>query len=681
MQGVKPSIATEDPVRSAIIDSCIRVTDNGRESIHRSVFYIFTLYNASNHYDQLKLGARSSEEAARWIRCLMESALKSPRKDEHIVSCSHRRWQAFRISRRSSRMHSIDWTVFSSVHNDPMASDVIAPSPWTIFGCKNGLRLFTEAKDGDSDGKFWDDHPAIMAVGVVDANSEAVFQTVMSLGQSRSEWDFCLREGRVVEHIDGHTDIMHKKLRGNWLPWGMRKRDLLLRRYWRREDDGTYVILYHSVFHYRCHSERGYVRACLKSGGYVISPVNQGKQSVVKHMLAIDWKFWKSYLFTSSAKYITIRMLERVAALREFFRAKNGNCACLEFSSHELTRDMGLLPGENERKTIEMLSSNESNRLEDPTEGSLGGSNRHLSSVGSFVQLNDAADEFFDVPDESEFDQREAMWPSDESTHAVDQLHAKLSSAAVFVRKLHDLAVQKRGYVDLQGAADLDNGLCYGYTLPKDSSCTMPSTWAMTDPTTFLVRGESYFLDRQKIKANSTLMQMVGADWIKSFKREDDLAGQPGGLVQSGAHDLFWFRFHRTMMDVGQRRRGCWWVAYPLLQQAHMKDVMDLGTRGKLKPNSHVVDAFGDTRISSFQKVEVNTGSRSDTMDCGIPCRRTMSVKKACATDSVEYEWASAYKILDDATHVGEVKIAAETMQRALHPFVVILVDYRQQFL
>jgi hypothetical protein len=50
-----------------------------------------------------------------------------------------------------------------------------------------GLRLFTEAKDGGSEGKYWDDHPAIMAVGVVDANSEAVFQTVMSLGQSRSE--------------------------------------------------------------------------------------------------------------------------------------------------------------------------------------------------------------------------------------------------------------------------------------------------------------------------------------------------------------------------------------------------------------------------------------------------------------------------------------------------------------
>uniref|UniRef100_A0A0E0GSS8 Uncharacterized protein n=1 Tax=Oryza nivara TaxID=4536 RepID=A0A0E0GSS8_ORYNI len=95
-----------------------------------------------------------------------------PRKDE-LVSWSHTRWQAFRwdaaharafklqenndaymLSRCSNRMHSIGWTVFSSVHNDPMASDVIAPSPWTIFDCKNGFHLFTEAKDGGSEGKI-----------------------------------------------------------------------------------------------------------------------------------------------------------------------------------------------------------------------------------------------------------------------------------------------------------------------------------------------------------------------------------------------------------------------------------------------------------------------------------------------------------------------------------------------
>lgn len=106
------------------------------------------------------------------------------------------------------------------------------------------------------------------------------------------------------------------------------------------------------------------------------------------------------------------------AALREFFRAKNGNCACMEFSSGELSRDMGLPQGGNGRTNIEMQSANESKRLEGPAEGPQGGSNRHLSSTGSLVQLNDATDEFFDVPDESEYDQREAMWSSDESTHA-----------------------------------------------------------------------------------------------------------------------------------------------------------------------------------------------------------------------------------------------------------------------
>jgi hypothetical protein len=43
----------------------------------------------------------------------------------------------------------------------------------------------------------------------------------------------------------------------------------------------------------------------------------------VKHMLAIDWKFWKSYLLASSAKYITIRMLGRVAGM---FFDRSMNC-------------------------------------------------------------------------------------------------------------------------------------------------------------------------------------------------------------------------------------------------------------------------------------------------------------------------------------------------------------------
>ncbi|KAL4190245.1 hypothetical protein AMTRI_Chr07g74800 [Amborella trichopoda] len=535
----------EDPVRSAEINSCVRVTDNGRENVSRKPLFIFTLYNASNHDDRLKLGARSSEEAARWIHSFQEAALKEcPDQERNFSLCSKRKWQSFRLNRNrgASRMYSsdlLDWTGFPSVHVEPTTADVVAPSPWTIFGCKNGLRLFKEARDVGCHGKHWDDHPAIMAVGVVDASSELVFQTVMSLGPSRTEWDFCFSRGSVIEHLDGHTDIIHKQLHSDWLPWGMKRRDLLLRRYWRREDDGTYVILYHSVFHRKCLPQRRSIQACLKSGGYVISPVNHGKQSVVKHMLAIDWKFWKSYLSAASARNITIKMLGRVAALREMFKAKLGTYQCSDFSSGELARDILLPQGVREDIKVEVgvqvgsgkkSKSSEEEDLLKPTATTTGS--------GSFLQLNEVADEFFDVPELSECDQN--GWSPDDGSEmpSQDLIQPKLSSAAVFVKRLHVLAggVQRRPYIDLREVSEEEEtSCCYGATLPKDATCSMPCSWTTADPSTFLIRGKNYLKDHEKIKAKSTLMQMVGADWLKSDKREDDLAGRPGSFVQKYA--------------------------------------------------------------------------------------------------------------------------------------------------
>ncbi|CAL9075498.1 unnamed protein product [Musa acuminata var. zebrina] len=633
-----PASNKEEPIRSAVIDFCIRVTDNGRENMLRNVMYVFTLCSASNHKDQLKLGARSSEEAARWIRSIMEAALKEgPNKEENVVGCSKRRCQSFRLRHANGRgrKHPLDWTVFTSVLADPTTADVIAPSTWTIVGCKNGLRLFKETRDADSHGMHWDDHPALMAVGVIDATSEAVFRRVMSLGPSRSEWDFCLLEGNVVEHLDGHTDIIHKKLRSDWLPWGMKKRDLLLRRYWRREDDGTYVILYHSFSHQKCQPERGYVRACLKSGGYVISPVNQGKQSVVKHMLAIDWKFWKSYLFTSSAEYITIRMLGRVAALREFFRAKVGSCACSDFSSGESTREIGLPQNEREHMKLEQPAE-EISKSEDSADETQRSPAKNTKAGGSFLQLNDAADEFFDVINESEYNEVEALWPSDDGlqTQLVqDQRHSKLSTAAVFVRKLHDIAVQKRGYVDLQEASTGESVPCsYGATLPKDPCCSLPSSWAMADPSTFLIRGESYLHDHLKIKANGTLMQMVAADWLKSDKREDDLGGRPGGIVQKySAHggSEFFFIVHIQVPGSTTYSLALYYMmdspleSFPLLERFVKGDDAYRNSRFKLIPyiskGSWIVkQSVGKKACLVGQALDINYFCGSNYIELGV---------------------------------------------------------------
>ncbi|GFY84559.1 pleckstrin homology (PH) and lipid-binding START domains-containing protein [Actinidia rufa] len=119
----------------------------------------------------------------------------------------------------------------------------------------------------------------------------------------------------------------------------------------------------------------------------------------------------------------------------------------------------------------------------------------------------------------------------------VDTYQPRMSTASGFVRKLHDLAVQKKvGYMDLQEVAWEENvSCCYGATLAKDPGCNLPCSWTTADPSTFLIRGESYLQALQKTKARSTLLQMVAADWIRSDKREDDLGSHPGGIVQKYA--------------------------------------------------------------------------------------------------------------------------------------------------
>ncbi|KAE9611431.1 putative protein ENHANCED DISEASE RESISTANCE 2, PH domain, START [Lupinus albus] len=531
---IKTTSQIKQPFRNAIIDSCIRVTDNGRESINKKMLFVFTVYNAANQRDMLKLGASSSEEAARWIRSLQDAALKEcPNPVKSLVPKSKRRRSNLRYGgAKSTDWKDPDMNFQSCIYTEAMTSDVISPSPWKIFGCQNGLRMFKEAKDWDSCGTHWGENPAIMAVGVVDGTSEAIFHTLMSLDPSRAEWDFCIFRGDVVEHLDGHTDIIHLHLYNDWLPWGMKRRDLLLRRYWRREDDGTYVLLYHSVYHKKYPPQSGYVRACLKSGGFVVTPVNNGKQAVVKHMLAIDWKYWKLYLRPSSARSITIRMLERVAALRELFRTKAGN---YNSEPNVMTKDIG---STNVKEDIKSEISVESSKIEDLLEMKDEVDNEPCGRT-SLMGLNDS-DEFFDVPESTDYNNFGNEWHSDLASEQMRDAqampHPKISSASGLVKKLHDLTVQKKGYIDLHEVGrEESESWYYGDTLQKDTSCALPCSWAASDPSLFLIRGETYLQDQRKVKAKDTLMQMVGADWLRSDTREDDLSSRPGSIVQQYA--------------------------------------------------------------------------------------------------------------------------------------------------
>lgn len=64
-----------------------------------------------------------------------------------------------------------------------------------------------------------------------------------------------------------------------------------------------------------------------------------------------------------------------------------------------------------------------------------------------------------------------------------------------------NVAVQKKGYMDLQEMARDQEcvSFFYGATLQKDKSFGIPCSWAAADPSSFLIRADSYLADQEKV--------------------------------------------------------------------------------------------------------------------------------------------------------------------------------------
>nr|PNR33495.1 hypothetical protein PHYPA_025439 [Physcomitrium patens] len=560
----KPAYRQEAPLKSGSFDPYTRVVDHGRESIHGRTLFVFEIYDSYTHGDKLKFGARSSEEAAKWMEAFKEAAEQDilPGNDGLFVPSGGRRKYPFRLSGRRSGGLVKDLSGGSGTITNPLfregsttelpgwvgsllsrdssardaSPDVVADSPWQIFGCVNGLRLFRETTDhhGFKSMIRGEDPPALMGVGVVFATCESVFQTVMTLGSSRSEWDFCYAKGRVIEHIDGHSDIVHKQFHTHWLPWRMKPRDLVVHRYWRREDDGSYVILYKSVKHEKCRPRRKFVRAWLKSGGYVISPLPpQGgfqHRCAVKHILTVDWKHFKTPWSSSKDRVITLKVLERVAALREFYKVKPADYMPTSISPDLRRLDVaGCKPPLLQKENIPEVHLCGAEVARSPED--------NIAGQSMFRQL--AEEEFFDVPEDSAWDtelepdldgRRESTDPDETSDEDQNGGVHKLSAAATIVKRFQGMAAQKRTHQD-----DDEDGielLAREGTLPKSSGCCTTSCYESAEASIFLIRGKHYLQDRKKVVAKDPVMQFVAADWLKSNKREDHLASRPSNPVQ-----------------------------------------------------------------------------------------------------------------------------------------------------
>ncbi|CAL5441103.1 unnamed protein product [Camellia sinensis] len=153
---------------------------------------------------------------------------------------------------------------------------------------------------------------AMRAVGVVEASCEEIFELVMSMDTTRFEWDCSFQYGSLVEEVDGHTAILYHRLQQDWFPMCVWPRDLCYVRYWCRNEDGSYVVLFRSREHQNCDPQPGFVRVHLESGGFNISPLkpqNGRPRTQVQHLMQIDLKGWGVGYISSFQRHCLLQML------------------------------------------------------------------------------------------------------------------------------------------------------------------------------------------------------------------------------------------------------------------------------------------------------------------------------------------------------------------------------------
>lgn len=107
---------------------------------------------------------------------------------------------------------------------------------------------------------------------------------------------------------------------------------------------------------------------------------------------------------------LIIYVFHKFTALRELFRVKSGSSP--ELLAEELTREIGMPQSEKEEIKTEVHCSEESRKMEEVAlmEDEI---EKTVSGRKSLMDLDDASDEFFDVPEPTEYCQYENEWDSE----------------------------------------------------------------------------------------------------------------------------------------------------------------------------------------------------------------------------------------------------------------------------
>uniref|UniRef100_A0A3N7FFX4 START domain-containing protein n=1 Tax=Populus trichocarpa TaxID=3694 RepID=A0A3N7FFX4_POPTR len=330
------------PIKTLLIDGNCRVADRGLKTHQGHMIYTLSVYNKKEKNNAITLSAFNIQEALIWkekIESVIDQHNTVSDKyasykygsgmDNGVTASSSENGSQFGEHEDEDNTHTnlfwrktignVDRTpeCDSELPNQTANNQAFPINRWRLLKCQNGLRIFEELTE--TDYLLRSCSQAMKAVGIVKATCEEIFELVMSMDATRFEWDSTFQHGSLVEEVDGHTAILYHRLQLDWFPKFVWPRDLCYVRYWRRNDDGSYVVLFRSREHANCVPQSGYVRAHVESGGFNISPLkprNGRPRTQVQHLMQIDLKGWGVGYIPSFQQHCLLEMLNNIAGLR-----------------------------------------------------------------------------------------------------------------------------------------------------------------------------------------------------------------------------------------------------------------------------------------------------------------------------------------------------------------------------
>lgn len=492
--------------------------DRGLKTHHGHMVYVLSVYNKKEKYIRITMAAFNIQEALIWkekIEYVIDQhqgsqvangnkyisfEYKSGMDNGRTASSSDHESQFSaqededdahpNLSRRTTIGNGppesiFDWTreLDSDLSNQSNNNQAFSRKHWRLLQCQNGLRIFEELLEVDYLPRSCS--RAMKAVGVVEATCEEIFELVMSMDGTRFEWDCSFQYGSLVEEVDGHTAVLYHRLQLDWFPMFVWPRDLCYVRYWRRNDDGSYVVLFRSREHENCGPQPGYVRAHIESGGFNISPLkprNGRPRTQVQHLMQIDLKGWGVGYAPSFQQHCLLQVLNSVAGLREWFSQTDERNAPPRIPV-----------------MVNMSSASVSSRK---------GQKLHDSSINSANRNSVMMDDYSD--EDEEFQIAEAEQEAYQNGLENDM---------------------KKTAVEEEPADQIDLS-CFSGNLRHDDHDKARDCWKVSDGNNFRVRSKHFCYDKTKIPAGKHLMDLVAVDWFKDTKRMDHVARRQGCAAQ-----------------------------------------------------------------------------------------------------------------------------------------------------